>query len=539
MNQNTNQNETSNTNAPLGNFNFINNNNNNINNMSAQQRLSQGGVGLLNPMAQQGVMNGMLGNTSNTNMANAQAGAIANNMNNMNAMNNMNGMMNNMNPANGNGGFNAQNSIQSNMNQNALNTNPNLNNASDFMRLQQQLQQQQLQQLQQQQLQQLQQQQLQQQLQQQMQQQQLQVGAGMNNANPQNMNLALMAAQNQNQANNTATNNNLLQSLIGRNAQFAGGGGLPVQSQANMMNPNPFLGHLMVNQPQGGIGAMGAAGLVGANNGAATVPSMVGSANNFQLPSPNALFSRDASRRMRGGVIEPFPEKLHRLLLEVEAAGRADVISFVANGRAFAIHKADAFFKEIVPLYFRQSRLSSFKRQLNLYGFELINTGPARGGYYHEMFVKERPELCRRMRRVAVKVTPSKDGAAKKKNSKAKASDDSDPLDDPSNALSVKVEEKDEASTDGAQIGETTEGDVGNAEEQAVAKVTTEVSNEEITESVSEQPSDPTVIAPEKSNQEIAEDAPKLDPVKVEETQDDSLKAEETQDKGTDEAIES
>lgn len=85
------------------------------------------------------------------------------------------------------------------------------------------------------------------------------------------------------------------------------------------------------------------------------------------------------------GVIEPFPEKLMRLLNECEAAGRTDVVSWIANGRAFAIHKPDKFFKEIVPLYFRQSRLSSFKRQLNLYGFELINSGPARGGYYHEV----------------------------------------------------------------------------------------------------------------------------------------------------------
>jgi hypothetical protein len=138
-----------------------------------------------------------------------------------------------------------------------------------------------------------------------------------------------------------------------------------------------------------------------------------GQQSELPLPSPHSLFHRDGSRRMRGGVIEPFPEKLHRLLMEVEAAGLADVISFVANGRAFAIHKPDKFFKEIVPLYFRQSRLSSFKRQLNLYGFELINTGPARGGYYHELFVKDRAELCRRMRRVAVKVVsqqPTKDG---------------------------------------------------------------------------------------------------------------------------------
>ena len=133
------------------------------------------------------------------------------------------------------------------------------------------------------------------------------------------------------------------------------------------------------------------------------------------LPSPHSLFHRDGSRRMRGGVIEPFPEKLHRLLMEVEAAGRSDVISFVADGRAFAIHKPDKFFKEIVPLYFRQSRLSSFKRQLNLYGFELVNTGPARGGYYHELFVKDRPELCRRMRRVAVKVSTKNDNKSENK----------------------------------------------------------------------------------------------------------------------------
>ena len=136
--------------------------------------------------------------------------------------------------------------------------------------------------------------------------------------------------------------------------------------------------------------------------------ALAGSTPEIPLPSPHSLFHRDGSRRMRGGVIEPFPEKLHRLLLEVEAAGRGDVISFMASGRAFCIHKPDQFFKEIVPLYFRQSRLSSFKRQLNLYGFELINTGPARGGYYHELFIKDHPELCRRMRRVAVKVGKEK-----------------------------------------------------------------------------------------------------------------------------------
>lgn len=146
------------------------------------------------------------------------------------------------------------------------------------------------------------------------------------------------------------------------------------------------------------------------------------------------------------GVIEPFPEKLHRLLLEVEAAGRSDVISFVANGRAFAIHKPDKFFKEIVPLYFRQSRLSSFKRQLNLYGFELINTGPSRGGYFHELFVKDRPELCRRMRRVAVKVAGSgnkheKEGKEGKKTDSGAADVDKLPTLDVDSGAAERTEE--------------------------------------------------------------------------------------------------
>lgn len=177
---------------------------------------------------------------------------------------------------------------------------------------------------------------------------------------------------------------------------------------------SPIPGRLLAanNNPMLMAAAAAAGGSAAGNNagGLLGVPQQ-GNAFLSQLPTPHSLFLRQVGdginqeRRMRGGVIEPFPEKLHRLLLEVEAAGRADVISFVANGRAFAIHKPDAFFKEIVPLYFRQSRLSSFKRQLNLYGFELINVGPARGGYYHELFVREQPHLCRKMRRMAIKTS--------------------------------------------------------------------------------------------------------------------------------------
>lgn len=50
-----------------------------------------------------------------------------------------------------------------------------------------------------------------------------------------------------------------------------------------------------------------------------------------------------------------------------------------------------------MPEYFRQSKLTSFQRQLNLYGFRRLTAGPDRGGYYHEMFLKHKLFLCRDM----------------------------------------------------------------------------------------------------------------------------------------------
>jgi hypothetical protein len=115
-------------------------------------------------------------------------------------------------------------------------------------------------------------------------------------------------------------------------------------------------------------------------------------------PHPTDL----AVRRTRGGVTEPFPEKLHRMLQEVEEAGDGDIISFFSHGRAFGVHDPERFVTKIMPTYFKQSRLSSFQRQLNLYGFTRVSSGTDTGGYYHELFLKGRPALCVHMRRVGV-----------------------------------------------------------------------------------------------------------------------------------------
>lgn len=99
-------------------------------------------------------------------------------------------------------------------------------------------------------------------------------------------------------------------------------------------------------------------------------------------------------------------------LREVEEAGKENTVSFFSHGRAFAIHNTVEFVSDVMPKYFRQSRLSSFQRQLNLYGFKRITSGLDAGGYYHELFLKGRPNLAVHMRRVgatnALKRNPPK-----------------------------------------------------------------------------------------------------------------------------------
>jgi hypothetical protein len=72
------------------------------------------------------------------------------------------------------------------------------------------------------------------------------------------------------------------------------------------------------------------------------------------------------------------------------------------------IHKPKEFADLVMPGYFRQTKLTSFQRQLNLYGFNRVTRGHDHGGYYHELFLLEKPFLCKRMVRTKVKGTKFK-----------------------------------------------------------------------------------------------------------------------------------
>ncbi|KAL3816940.1 hypothetical protein ACHAXA_009800 [Cyclostephanos tholiformis] len=111
------------------------------------------------------------------------------------------------------------------------------------------------------------------------------------------------------------------------------------------------------------------------------------------------------NNKHRGKVASSFPERLHTMLSEVEDSGLTDIISWQPHGRCFVLHKPKKFAADVMPLYFRQSKITSFQRQLNLYGFKRITKGPDRGGYYHELFLRHKAFLCGMMPRFRVKGT--------------------------------------------------------------------------------------------------------------------------------------
>jgi len=116
----------------------------------------------------------------------------------------------------------------------------------------------------------------------------------------------------------------------------------------------------------------------------------------------------EQGERRKGGVSVPFPVKLHSVLDQVEADGLAHIVSWQPHGRCFVIHQPKEFVELVMPKYFRQSKLTSFQRQLNLYGFSRLTRGPDATGYYHELFLRGKVFLCKQMTRTKVKGTKFK-----------------------------------------------------------------------------------------------------------------------------------
>lgn len=105
---------------------------------------------------------------------------------------------------------------------------------------------------------------------------------------------------------------------------------------------------------------------------------------------------------------ETFPLKLYRILYEAEENGHADIISFLPHGESFRVHKPKEFMSLVMPKYFAVGRMNTFHKQLNLYNFKRITTGPEKGAYYHKKFAKGKRHQCNRIKRKKITVAATK-----------------------------------------------------------------------------------------------------------------------------------
>ncbi|KAL3940909.1 MAG: hypothetical protein SGARI_000795 [Bacillariaceae sp.] len=97
------------------------------------------------------------------------------------------------------------------------------------------------------------------------------------------------------------------------------------------------------------------------------------------------------------------------MLAEAASNGKEGIVSWLPEGGAFKVHQVPLFVTDILPLYFKQTKYKSFQRQLNLWGFERLTSGPDKGAYYHTHFLRDDPELCKNLtRQRAKKASPSK-----------------------------------------------------------------------------------------------------------------------------------
>lgn len=95
--------------------------------------------------------------------------------------------------------------------------------------------------------------------------------------------------------------------------------------------------------------------------------------------------------------VQKFPVKLYAILGQKEFN---EIITWMPHGRSWKVLKPNLFESFVMPLFFEYSNYHSFNRLVNAWSFRRISSGPDRGSYYHELFLRGKPQLQKFMRRL-------------------------------------------------------------------------------------------------------------------------------------------
>ncbi|KAL7439503.1 hypothetical protein ACHAXM_006742 [Skeletonema potamos] len=100
----------------------------------------------------------------------------------------------------------------------------------------------------------------------------------------------------------------------------------------------------------------------------------------------------------RGLTNQKLPAKLAAMLSDPDLV---TCITWMPHGRSWKILNRDLFSRYALPKYFGHTNHASFIRIVNAWGFRrVVNTGPDRDTYYHELFLRGKHNLHVKMKRL-------------------------------------------------------------------------------------------------------------------------------------------
>eukprot|EP00979_Chaetoceros_neogracilis_P014771 scaffold4874_cov165-Chaetoceros_neogracile.AAC.1 len=119
---------------------------------------------------------------------------------------------------------------------------------------------------------------------------------------------------------------------------------------------------------------------------------------NGMPPIPTTLLQQPKAAKTSDGTFEKnFPQKLLDIL---ETPEHSDILKWLPGGEAFIIVDKTRFASEDLPALLKETQFTSFIRKLCRWKFIRIpRRGPFTGHhvYYHELFRRDQPDLCKLM----------------------------------------------------------------------------------------------------------------------------------------------